>query len=113
MKSTKYRFKKEFSDARISIPGQDDITKDNLTDELGDRIFKSHPRVSHNLELVSGAESDKDESEVQKLKAQLSDLKKENKELKAEIKTLRKDAPAEEIQEDKSQTDSQENVNEG
>lgn len=57
MAKSKYRFKKEFSDARIAIAGfGEEVTKDNLTDELGDRILKSYPHLAHNLELADGGE---------------------------------------------------------
>jgi hypothetical protein len=57
-KSKKYKFKKEFSDARIVIPGRDEITKESLTDEDGDLIMKSYPQLAHNIELIGGEEEE-------------------------------------------------------
>lgn len=107
----KYRFKKEFADSRIVLAGSgEEITKENLTDELGERISKI-PKLAHNIELVGG-EDDEDESEAKKLKSQNSELRKEIKELKAEIKALQKHAPGQSQTEEPTQ-DSSENVNEG
>lgn len=102
----KYRFKKEFSDSRIVLAGHgEEITKDNLTDELAERILKI-PRLSDNIEETGAV--DEEESEAKKLKAQNSDLKKEIKELKAELKELQKNNS-----QNKEPQDSSEDVNEG
>jgi seryl-tRNA synthetase len=112
----KYRFKKEFSDSRIVLAGSgEEITKDNLTDELAERIIKI-PRLAHNIEEVGAG--DEEESEVKKLKAKISDLNKEIKDLKAENKALQKNAPSMSVsapEEDQKEepTDSSEDVNEG
>ncbi|HYH14014.1 MAG TPA: hypothetical protein VD794_02270 [Flavisolibacter sp.] len=59
MAKAKYRFKKEFADAKIAIAGQRElITKENLTDELGDLIMKQ-PHLSHNIELTEEPEEKK------------------------------------------------------
>lgn len=51
----KYRFKKQFKDARIVINGsKEEITADNLTDEKAEYIIRAHPHLAHNLETVSG-----------------------------------------------------------
>jgi hypothetical protein len=105
----KYRFKKEFSDSRIVLAGHgEEITKDNLTDEVAERILKNK-NLAHNIEETGAG--DEEESELKKAKAQISELKKENKDLKAELKALQKHAPADSQTEEPQ--DSSEDVNEG
>ena len=57
-KAKRYKFKKEHSDARIVIPGMEEITKDTLTDEVGDLIFKAHPHLQHNFEIIGEEETE-------------------------------------------------------
>lgn len=48
-----YRFKEEYADAQIVIPGfRKPINQDNLTDEIAAMIIKKFPHLAHNIELA-------------------------------------------------------------
>jgi hypothetical protein len=54
----KYRFKQQFKDAQIAIPGVKAlITRHTLTDEVAEMIFKKFGKFSHNIELVPEGET--------------------------------------------------------
>lgn len=55
----KYRFRKEYSDAKIQVIGRRKlITKDTLIDEDVEFIKKRHPKLMHNFELDNGEPQD-------------------------------------------------------
>lgn len=54
----KYRFKEEYQDAQIAIPGiKVLITKYNLTDELAEMVLKKFPKFAHNIERIPEGQS--------------------------------------------------------
>jgi hypothetical protein len=54
-----YRFKKDYQDAIISIPGMRlTIDRFTLTGEIAEKILKKFPKYAHNIEQYEGEEGD-------------------------------------------------------
>lgn len=56
-----YRFKKEYADAFIILPGTgEEIHANNLTDEKAEMILKKFPQFAHNIESFVPAYEEKE-----------------------------------------------------
>lgn len=84
----KYRFKQEFRDAQIAIPGiKVLITRFNLTDDFAEMILKKYPRFSHNIEEVPVGQSADDYGAADGLRVPKKLQKYSTSQLKGETKS--------------------------